>query len=390
VNPLPAVHKIIRSKGGKAALACIGLLVAVWAVFSLRKPVVVVSDAAFTELYGKKRENREKFLLSLSLFRPVKAVYIAPGAGPDLISLAAWSASKGAFAAFFPYRYHEGAERYLADHPGERAAVLAGRRQMPGNVAANRPVLDPETGRPVDYGQAAAKAAAPQAGDSGGEGSQGEQQSPSWPVWVYTDVETDFYRAGFATGKLYLLAKQEMSRPKEDSEENAGEMAADGNSTTPPPPAPAPADAAEADPGEILVFTDDGLILSRGREAFILGLEESEAGAKYRFISPGWEWEGRPAACAFLAGRADAYFNSELDLPAAVYSWLDPAYLPSKAALALDDSPWALIPGALALLEEGRLEGSVPSVAKAFGTNLRGKVLNQIKTLKFSARKADN
>ncbi|MDR0402984.1 MAG: hypothetical protein LBH35_05270 [Treponema sp.] len=156
-----------RSVRALSAVLC-GLAVLAAAFFS-RRPVVLVTDSAFTALYGKNRAGVKRLVLSARLFRRLKTAVVAESAGPDLVSLAARTASKRPYAVFFPYRYRDGARRYLRDYPGAPAAVLAGRE------------TGPETGR----GQEAVSSGPPDA-----------------PAWYSTDVLTDLYRGGFCAGLL--------------------------------------------------------------------------------------------------------------------------------------------------------------------------------------------
>jgi hypothetical protein len=138
----------------------ISLGIVLTGVFFCRKPVILVTDKPFIQLYGEKRDKRTKKLLSLELFRRIKTVEIAADAGPDLAAQAAASLSRRPFAVFFPYRYREGANRYLKDRPNSFVFVLGGR---------NRP-----------------------------------ESNPDQPWWFCTDSLTDMYRAGLLTGELAL------------------------------------------------------------------------------------------------------------------------------------------------------------------------------------------
>jgi hypothetical protein len=150
-------------------------LVGLAAVFFSRQPVVLVTDSAFTAYYGKQRTALKKISLSALFFRQVKTAPVAESAGPDLVSLAARSASARPHAVFFPYRYRDGALRYAGDYPDAAVAVLAGREPpAPGREAV------PDTA-----------GAAGAAGDSG-------------LAWYSTDDLTDFYRGGFCAGLLAL------------------------------------------------------------------------------------------------------------------------------------------------------------------------------------------
>jgi hypothetical protein len=133
------------------------------AVFFSRPPVVLVTDSAFTALYGERRTMVTKLGLSARLFRRVKTALVSESAGPDLVSLAARAASGRPHAVFFPYRYRDGALRYIRDYPDVRAAVLAGR--------------EPRAPDPAGAPEAAL-------------------------AWYSTDVGTDLYRGGFCAGLL--------------------------------------------------------------------------------------------------------------------------------------------------------------------------------------------
>jgi hypothetical protein len=130
----------------------------------------VVGDKPFNLLYGENRVLLRRLILSVRLFRPVKTVNIAGGAGPDLVAQAAVGLSRRPYGVFFPYRYREGARRYLKERPGFPVFVLGGRRErdMPG---------------------------------SAGQGETAE------PVWFFTDTETDLYRAGVLAGILALAGE---------------------------------------------------------------------------------------------------------------------------------------------------------------------------------------
>jgi hypothetical protein len=146
---------------GVLAPVVLGLVVT--AGFFSRKPVVLVTDKPFNQLYGESRARFEKYALSFRIFRQVKTIAVAEGAGPDLVAQAAASLSRQPLAVFFPYRYREGARRYLKDRPGSVVVILGGRNRR---EAANK----------------------------------GEEE----PRWFYTDTVTDLYRAGVLAGELAL------------------------------------------------------------------------------------------------------------------------------------------------------------------------------------------
>lgn len=129
-------------------------------VFFCRKPIILVTDKPFIQLYGIKRDKSARIILSIKHFRRVKTIEIASEAGPDLVAQAAASLSQRPYAVFFPYRYREGANRYLKERPDILVFVMGGRNRPDGK--------------------------------------------PDQPWWFCSDSVTDMYRAGLLTGELAL------------------------------------------------------------------------------------------------------------------------------------------------------------------------------------------
>jgi hypothetical protein len=127
-------------------------------VFLLRAPVLIVTDAPFIELYGQKRLRKVNREAELALLRRVKPVIIAESAGADVIALAVETAAAKPYCVLVPYRYEEGAARYIEQFPQIPVAVQDGRRD--GVLADERLIL------------------------------------------IKTDRDTDFYRAGLCAGIL--------------------------------------------------------------------------------------------------------------------------------------------------------------------------------------------
>jgi hypothetical protein len=158
---VPAIAgKILGTRLVRAALAFVIAAALGGAVFLCRRPVVLVGDRTFNLIYGEKRSRTRQLVLSVLLFRPVRTVTLAAGAGPDLAAQAAAGRSRRPRGVFFPYRYREGARRYLRDRPGAPVVVLGGR---PADTL-------PEPGEGI--------------------------------LWLYTDTLTDMYRAGAIAGAL--------------------------------------------------------------------------------------------------------------------------------------------------------------------------------------------
>jgi len=147
-----------------AALALIIIALAVTAlVFYGRRPVLVVTDSAFIELYGKDRIRRQRILSSFALFRRVKPVITADGASPDIQVEAISEAGGKPYCVLFPAYLAPAAERFHLQFPETRAVVLIG--------------FSPLSGLP----------------------------QPDGVLCVYrTDLETDLYRAGLFAGLLGL------------------------------------------------------------------------------------------------------------------------------------------------------------------------------------------
>jgi hypothetical protein len=89
--------------------------------FLARPPVVIVVDDAFLELYGKKRADTKRYMLSLSLMRRVVFAVVSEEAGREAAEFVVSAVAKKPYLALFPERYLEGADRYA------EAAGLAGK-----------------------------------------------------------------------------------------------------------------------------------------------------------------------------------------------------------------------------------------------------------------------
>jgi hypothetical protein len=78
-------------------------------------------------LYGPERLKAKRFRTSLALFRRVIPVPVSESAGPDLVALAAESASNAPMAVLFPYRYLEGGRFYKENHQEVPVLVMGGK-----------------------------------------------------------------------------------------------------------------------------------------------------------------------------------------------------------------------------------------------------------------------
>ena len=309
--------RVLVCAGTAAVLALAGVFVFV------REPVVLVSDASFRMLYGERRFFIDTGITALRLFRPVKTVIIAEGAGPDLVALAAKTAAKHPRAVFFSYRHYEGALRYVRDYPDMPAAVLAGRKKAPGGA-----------GEP-------------------------------FPLWITADTGTNLYRAGLcAAATVYV----------------PGEIT--------------PA-------GGIVLYHDSDFAGEREKRAFRRGIDDfwkDKTGASYRgkldyvnsmnYMNPPAITEGEqfpsfnPAAtgCVVIEDHGGGFFQANVqEVPLVVFTWMNPAFLPGETVLVFDDSPWAVLPRALALVESGQ-DGLVPSKLYIPAGGLSRDIVKRLKT----------
>jgi len=160
---------ILKHKKPLAVLAGIFIALAATAlVFYKRPPVLVVTDAPYIELYGKKRLARQMAASSLALFRWVKPVLTADGASPDILVAAISQASMNPYCVLFPGYFAQAAERYHMEFPEIQAVILSG------------------------------------------YGASSDLPQPDGVLCVYrTDLEADMYRAGLIAGALGLKKSSE-------------------------------------------------------------------------------------------------------------------------------------------------------------------------------------
>jgi hypothetical protein len=257
-------------------------------------------------------------------------VQVALDAGPDLVSLAVANAAKAPAAVFFPYRYADAAERWLADNPGGRAAVLGGAREAP----------------------------------EGGEAA-----------WFQTDGATDAYRAGLFIA--LSLAEATAEQEKAPAEGENGEKTPK-NAEKPP------------EKGEVYVFQGDRFLSMEEKEAFSRGLSEG-GWEKSPVYPPGsWEYSRENIAFAAVFGKGGAFFRAATRAPFVIAAWADPASLPADCALILDDSAAGVAVPAFRLLEKGEKRGRIPSRPEAAAGLTKKTAFGRIKRLMFAAKTADN
>ncbi|MDR2151184.1 MAG: hypothetical protein LBO67_10365 [Spirochaetaceae bacterium] len=109
-----------------AIIAPLPVLIAA-SLLCFRSPVVLVTDAQFTLLYGKERFDRQRIELSLALWRRVRVIFIAENINTDLVVFAVESAVSSPLCVLFPYRYADSAELYAQQFPAVKVLILGGR-----------------------------------------------------------------------------------------------------------------------------------------------------------------------------------------------------------------------------------------------------------------------
>ncbi|MDR1095133.1 MAG: hypothetical protein LBL31_01945 [Spirochaetaceae bacterium] len=132
-----------------------------------RPPLVLVVDESFLALYGQKRAETRRRILSATLLRRVTFAVAARDGGQDDAEVAVNEVSQKPFMVLFPERYLDNADRYAS------AVEAAG---LSGNIRTA--VIDSGNGREASIGRAES---------------------------LGLDRETDFYRAGMCAA---IIAKE--------------------------------------------------------------------------------------------------------------------------------------------------------------------------------------
>ena len=150
--------------------------------------------------------------------------------------------------------------------------------------------------------------------------------------FVRTDIKTDLYRAGLCAAML------------------AGE--------------------------EGVVLINYGTLADENKDAFTDGLQAQGYTEEPVYRNPNYSFSSSDAlGCAVIVGMAGDFFIKRPTTPVILFSWTDPAIVPSSVKVMFDDSPYALADkGFSAILESGKGENddggsevfisSVPTVFK--------------------------
>ena len=148
-----------------------------------RAPVLIVTEESFLGLYGADRIKRETIHSSIALIRMVKTVAVANDAGDDIVSLAVSDIAAQPYCVIFPLRFARAAKLYREQNPDIAVVLLEGRypeNQKPSSFAIGNNVSD---------------------------------------YFIYkTDIETDFYRLGFAAAAIASSEWRETADVNEEQE----------------------------------------------------------------------------------------------------------------------------------------------------------------------------
>ena len=152
-------------------------------MIKVRAPVLIVTEESFLELYGEDRVKSETFNSTAALMRTIKTVSVANETGDDLVSLAVSSMSAKPYCVIFPLRFARAAKLYREQNPGIKVILLEGRF--------------PEYQRPSSFAL-------------GGN-------DPDFFIYK-TDIETDFYRTGYAAAAIISSAVKEKTDESNEQE----------------------------------------------------------------------------------------------------------------------------------------------------------------------------
>jgi hypothetical protein len=293
-------------------------------IFFIRPPVLVVTDTPFVLLYGKSRLWKERFAASFALFRRVKPVLVADGAGSDVVVLAITTASRQPSYVLFTRNQAAAALRFHEQFPETPAIVLSGLVAVP------------------------------------------EIPVPDGFLCVYgTDRPTDLYRAGLCAGILGNIPQKQVK--KAEKKEKSTEVS----------PVSAP---------KTYVLWQDRHVQAVGRELFSRGLKEQDPESVIIFANTGNEVpDMKGISCMVLTSTGAEYLEKNPSMPLILFSWLNPAFTARELAILFDDSVWALAVPAVRMAAQKQAEGKIPSKPLIFTAKIADNSVSR--RLKESAKK---
>ncbi|MDR2543379.1 MAG: hypothetical protein LBC80_08040 [Treponema sp.] len=296
-------------------------------VFNLRSPVLIVAEQAFVGFYGEKRIRKETLFASITLFRPVKNIFVANDAGDDIVSLAVSENSSEPFCVIFPLRFVRAAQVFQRQNPQVPVVILQGRFLENQNLALssvyrnNSDFLFYKTDITSDFYRAGLAAAAFDNGKNG-----------TIMIFVCPDIDSSV-RNDFIQG-----VKDYEHRPKSSgrAQANDDEMEIIGRNTRTHP--------------NTVFFT-----------SFSQFVEVSDL------------------SCVVIIGAGTEYMEKKTDVPVILFTWLDPSLVPDNVVLVVNDSSWAQVVHIVRLWGSEEALGFIPSKFHFINTkNIDRRVLRKI------------
>jgi hypothetical protein len=295
--------------------------------FLHRAPVVVVTDEAFNELYGKWRVLASLMRMQAELLRPVKQAIIGEEAGADMVSIAVGVAAKSPYCVLFPYRYVEGAERYTESFPGVPTIVLGRRGQTP----------------------------------------------PKGAAFIQTDALTDLFRAGACAAVLAAAPNTSDSDAASNSRASRGDSNADNASDTrkPSAPSPSPGSAKADDVAGGIAVLQRRTLSSEEKSALTEGVSGEDSKAPLIYLMAGASYAVyQPVSSIILLGPANNFLDQNVKAHVILFSWVNPRATASSVRIVFDDSVWALAVPAIKKRSKG---GVIPSKITVLSHDIKDK-----------------
>jgi len=307
-----------------ALIIVIAALAAPIVIFCIRPPVLVVTDAIFLALYGKSHLRQQRFAASVALFRRVKPVMVADGAGPDMVSIAVSKAARQPFCVLFPRDQVAAALHFHEQFP-ETPAVLFSR-------LVPVPEIPPPDGFLCVYG---------------------------------VDRPADLYRAGLFAGILGNIPYKPVKKAEKQ----------DKFAATLPVSSP-----------RTYVLWQDIYVQSMEMELFSRGIREKDPESVIIFVNSADEMPDMKAiSCTVLTGAGAEYLGKNPRMPLILFSWMDPAFAAQEIIVLFDDSAWALAVPAVRMAVQNQAEGTIPSKPLIFKEKIANN--STFRMLKKSAKK---
>ncbi|MDR0456985.1 MAG: hypothetical protein LBH20_09930 [Treponema sp.] len=306
------------------AVVLAALVAVPFVIFRTRPPVLIVTDAPFAALYGSAHLRQQQADAARALFRQVKPVMIADGAGADVVSLAIREAAAQPLCVLFPRTQAAAALYFHEQFPEIPAVLLRGLASVP------------------------------------------EIPSPDDSLYVYsTDNMTDLYRAGLFAAILGAIPQKPVQKTEKQVE----------SAVVPPTSVP-----------KTYVLWQNRSVQAAGRELFSQGVQEQDPESVIIFVNNGAEMpDMRGISCLVLTSAGAEYFEKNPRMPLILFSWLNPELAAQELMVLFDDSVWALAVPAVRMAALRQTEGKIPSKPLIFSEKIADNSV--FRSLKKSAKK---